>query len=284
MSTSTWLSLGICAKEDGWYFLVLPFPCILCALTSNTDGTHTGAFDERFIDHLFDLVEESRYHHDEAFNHQLIKLIVSTFPTVMYAPFSDLTMYRLFRPTRQVAMNEQFMVSGLGTHVKASGPSLSAPLNGARPINPVLDVLRARLNRAQTFGENLIFMLNRASSSDAEDLCMQLLVLKLLYLLFTTRETAHYFYTNDLKVLVDVFVRELSDLPDESESVSVADEPNWPSCALLIESFCSLRTAPSYLSPSVAPIVDQHPTEHVSLQAPTNPARASWAAFPRPFA
>ena len=80
-------------------------------------------------------------------------------------------------------------------------------------------ILQRRLNDSKTFGENLIFMLNRASSSDAEDLCMQLLVLKLLYLLFTTKETAHYFYTNDLKVLVDIFVRELSDLPDESESV-----------------------------------------------------------------
>ena len=53
-----------------------------------------------------------------------------------------------------------------------------------------------------------------------EDLCMQLLILKLLYLLFTTPGTEEYFYTNDLRVLVDVFVRELLDLPDESESVS----------------------------------------------------------------
>lgn len=53
-----------------------------------------------------------------------------------------------------------------------------------------------------------------------EDLCMQLLVLKLLYLLFTTHGTQEYFYTNDLRVLVDVFIRELVDLPDESESVS----------------------------------------------------------------
>lgn len=49
---------------------------------------------------------------------------------------------------------------------------------------------------------------------------MQLLVLKLLYLLFQTETTCEYFYTNDLRVLVDVFLRELSDLDDESESVS----------------------------------------------------------------
>jgi len=49
---------------------------------------------------------------------------------------------------------------------------------------------------------------------------MQLLLLKMLYLLFTTPGTQEYFYTNDLQVLVDVFIRELRDLPEESESVS----------------------------------------------------------------
>ncbi|KAE8225576.1 hypothetical protein CF319_g1709 [Tilletia indica] len=136
--------------------------------------------DRNFLDHLFDLVEQTREHDDDSFNYQLIKLIV--------------------------AVNEQFMVAGF-----ANGEA--SPMK-----NTVLEVFRTRLNVSKTFGENLIFMLNRASG-DAEDICMQLLVLKLLYLLFTTEDTAHYFYTNDLKVLVDVFIRELSDLPDESESL-----------------------------------------------------------------
>ena len=55
---------------------------------------------------------------------------------------------------------------------------------------------------------------------------MQLLILKILYLLFTTSGTKEYFYTNDLKVLVDVFIRELSDLPEESEAVSPHLGPN----------------------------------------------------------
>ncbi|CAD6890148.1 unnamed protein product [Tilletia controversa] len=136
--------------------------------------------DLKFVDHLFDLVERTREHDDDTFNYQLIKLIA--------------------------ALNEQFMVAGF-----AGGESTTTK-------NTVLEVFKTRLNVSYTFGENLIFMLNRASS-DAEDICMQLLVLKLLYLLFTTKDTAHYFYTNDLKVLVDVFIRELSDLPDESESL-----------------------------------------------------------------
>ncbi|PWN20497.1 hypothetical protein BCV69DRAFT_277712 [Microstroma glucosiphilum] len=141
------------------------------------------AVDENFVSHLFDLVEETRLHEDEAFNYLLIKLIV--------------------------ALNEQFMVNAIALK--------GAP--GTSGGNIVLGILKTRLHVTKTFGENLIFMLNRASSSSAEDFCMQLLVLKLLYLLFTTKETAHYFYTNDLRVLVDVFIRELSDLPEESESL-----------------------------------------------------------------
>ena len=45
---------------------------------------------------------------------------------------------------------------------------------------------------------------------------MQLLTLKLLYLIFTTPPTYEYFYTNDLRVLVDILIRNLLDLPEES--------------------------------------------------------------------
>ena len=51
---------------------------------------------------------------------------------------------------------------------------------------------------------------------------MQLLVLKILYVLFTTKGTSEYFYFNDLTVLVDVFLREITNLDEEHESVSMA--------------------------------------------------------------
>src|SRR5690554_455487 len=46
-----------------------------------------------------------------------------------------------------------------------------------------------------------------------------MLVLKLLYLLFTSPSLYEFFYTNDLHVLVDVVIRELWDLPEEEESL-----------------------------------------------------------------
>lgn len=55
-------------------------------------------------------------------------------------------------------------------------------------------------------------LLNRESALSA-----QLLILKLLYLLFTTPSTYEYFYTNDLHVLVDVIIRNLLDLDPDRE-------------------------------------------------------------------
>ncbi|EJU01235.1 hypothetical protein DACRYDRAFT_116450 [Dacryopinax primogenitus] len=166
-------------------------------------------FDNAFIDHLFDLIEHTRTFPDEDLNYSLIKLIV--------------------------ALNEQFMVASIPNpqhhhhhlHDPQGQPSppnsansLHIPDTGSTkvPQNRVLEVLVRRLGSTKTFGENMIFMLNRADGS-AEALCMQLLILKMLYLLFTTRGTQEYFYTNDLCVLVDVFIRELNDLPEESESL-----------------------------------------------------------------
>lgn len=48
---------------------------------------------------------------------------------------------------------------------------------------------------------------------------LQLLTLKLLYLIFTTPSTYEYFYTNDLHVLVDILVRNLLDLPEEAAAL-----------------------------------------------------------------
>ncbi|KAJ7443921.1 hypothetical protein B0H11DRAFT_2090214 [Mycena galericulata] len=147
-------------------------------------------FDDAFIDYMFDLVEQTRQMQDETFNYSVIKLIV--------------------------ALNEQFMVASLSNEPDGTTPL--PPPAPSEPKNRVLRVLMRRLGSSKTFGENMIFMLNRAQRTP-EDLCMQLLVLKILYLLFTTKGTSEYFYTNDLCVLVDVFLRELVDLDDESESL-----------------------------------------------------------------
>jgi hypothetical protein len=86
---------------------------------------------------------------DETFNYSVIKLIVSSQVSLLYS-FSKLS---------QVALNEQFMVALL-----PANPSRGKDATGQEPEceNRVVSVLMRRLGSSRTFGENLIFMLNRA--------------------------------------------------------------------------------------------------------------------------
>jgi Protein of unknown function (DUF2013) len=83
-----------------------------------------------------------------------------------------------------------------------------------RLTNRVIKLLSLHGSSYMTFGENIILLLNRETETS-----LQLLILKLLYLLFTTRATHEYFYTNDLRVLLDVIIRNLLDLPNELVSL-----------------------------------------------------------------
>ncbi|CAG8538685.1 13148_t:CDS:2, partial [Dentiscutata heterogama] len=120
-------------------------------------------FDDQFFDYLLNLVENTRDEEDETFNYSVIHLMLS--------------------------LNEQFMLAVHGTSYDEDND-----LN----YNPLLRMLSARIGTSKTFGENVIFMFNRAVEPH-----IQMLILKLLYEVFTTPETTEYFYTNDLHVVID---------------------------------------------------------------------------------
>ncbi|KAK9478632.1 hypothetical protein V1514DRAFT_56313 [Lipomyces japonicus] len=102
-----------------------------------------------------------------------------------------------------LVLNEQYMLISGHTH-----PDLP-------PIeNKVVTLLAAKGLTYKTFGSNIIILLNREREP-----CLQLLILKMLFQLFTTQATFEYFYTNDLRVLVDVFIRELHDLSEDMETL-----------------------------------------------------------------
>ncbi|CCG82560.1 Putative uncharacterized protein [Taphrina deformans PYCC 5710] len=153
-------------------------------------------FDEEFIWFLLRSVEISR-DDDDPYSYNCIKVIVS--------------------------LNEQFMVAGLPQAQQpfprtSSNTSLSvASIETTGPHqaqNSIVKVLSDHGSRFKAFGENLIRMLNRE-----RDTALQLLILKQLFLLFTNAATYEYFYTNDLHVLIDVFIRELYNLPTEDEAL-----------------------------------------------------------------
>ncbi|WVO15752.1 hypothetical protein L204_103414 [Cryptococcus depauperatus] len=152
-------------------------------------------FDDQFIDHLFDLVETTRDQQDERLNYAAIKLIAALNEQFMV---STLPSKGAPTGTRQDKMLSPLTAEGehVRNHHRAKSGQASNYAHDhqedAKKNNRVLVVLMRRLGSSKTFGENMIFMLNRAK----------------------------YFFTNDLRVLLDVFIRELVDLPEECEAVS----------------------------------------------------------------
>ncbi|CDZ96664.1 Coeffector of mDia Rho GTPase, regulates actin polymerization and cell adhesion turnover [Phaffia rhodozyma] len=187
------------------------------ARVQKLDSSDLEIFNEQFIDQLFELVERTRAMDDETLNYAIIKLLIALNEQFMVATLPPSHHSKRHHHDRSSHPHTHSNRSSQDTNQEQSAHVPADPTE-AKKMNRVLVVLMRRLGASKTFGENLIFMLNRAEDT-AEDLCMQLLILKILYLLFTTPGTKEYFYTNDLKVLVDVFVRELSDLPEESESL-----------------------------------------------------------------
>lgn len=92
------------------------------------------------------MVEQTKYMQDESFNYSVIKLIVGSSKWFTLAEPDSL----------QIALNEQFMVAGLDDEGHSS--KKDAPEHK----NRVIRVLMRRLGSSKTFGENMIFMLNRA--------------------------------------------------------------------------------------------------------------------------
>ncbi|KAK9415938.1 putative SPIN90/Ldb17 leucine-rich domain-containing protein [Seiridium unicorne] len=133
--------------------------------------------DDGFITYLFQLIEGFSDDVHDPYHYPIIRVLL--------------------------VLNEQYMVASTTVVANPDSP-------GAILTNRVVKCLSLYGPIYRTFGENLILLLNRETET-----ALQLLILKLLYLLFTTKATYEYFYTNDLRVLLDVIIRNLLDLPNE---------------------------------------------------------------------
>ncbi|KAI9207795.1 uncharacterized protein BJ171DRAFT_491501 [Polychytrium aggregatum] len=132
-----------------------------------------GQFSTRFLDALFDEIEETGYDHLEECNHAMIKLLL--------------------------AVNGQFL-----------------RINAAREVvpNPILSLLKARLERCQLFSQNVIFVFNRSDEAGLQIDCIGFMAQ-----IFSCKELGSFFYTNDIKVIVDILLREIVDFPEESDLI-----------------------------------------------------------------
>lgn len=136
--------------------------------------------DDDFVRGLFDIIEHVSYDANDPYHYPVIRVLL--------------------------VLNEQFMISA---HNPDGEQSPLTPLT-----NKVIKVLSMHGNSYKTFGENIILLINREAETS-----LQLLTLKLLYLIFTTPSTYEYFFTNDLHVLVDILIRNLLDLPEEASAL-----------------------------------------------------------------
>ncbi|GES61054.1 protein dip1 [Aspergillus terreus] len=136
--------------------------------------------DDDFIKSLFDIIEDLSYDVNDPYHYPVIRVLL--------------------------VLNEQYMISA---HDPVDDGSSSNVLT-----NKVIKILSMHGNLYKTFGENIILLINREAETS-----LQLLTLKLLYLIFTTPRTYEYFYTNDLHVLVDILIRNLLDLPEEASAL-----------------------------------------------------------------
>ncbi|RUS31672.1 hypothetical protein BC938DRAFT_477333 [Jimgerdemannia flammicorona] len=136
---------------------------------TETTGGHTNIISSHFIHHLLLLVESTHYDADESFNYNIIKLLL--------------------------AFSEQFMMMQAGAdHAEQHGePTMP---------NRVLDELANNMGNIKTFGQNLIFMLNRAGERGFLLKLDQIIVLRNTYLrvltpLLVNTQIRHTLYKRD---------------------------------------------------------------------------------------
>ncbi|KAJ2451724.1 pre-rRNA processing [Coemansia sp. RSA 2424] len=82
---------------------------------------------------------------------------------------------------------------------------------------PVVAILARRIDCCKTFTENLVFLLNRET-----DPATQVLILHALHCILSDPGTLGILYTNDMYVLVDIIIRDLSNLSDNIQRLSQA--------------------------------------------------------------
>jgi hypothetical protein len=139
-----------------------------------------------------------------------IDFVEFLYSTIEYHAGKDQTdPYNMAAMKILLALNEQYMIAAL-----AYGDGSNETKMCRRVANKAFQPLLERSNEFRAFGENLVFLFNRGS-----DRCLQLMVLKFLYLIFTTKQTYDYIYLNDLKVLVGIIIRELCDLAETEDTL-----------------------------------------------------------------
>ncbi|KAJ2786240.1 hypothetical protein H4R18_000087 [Coemansia javaensis] len=98
----------------------------------------------------------------------------------------------------------------IGAALRLGAPGADAPrAPDERCSAPIIEILAQREDCCKTFTENLVFLLNRET-----DPATLRLILRALACILASPDTSGILYTNDMRVLTDIVIRDLSDLSD----------------------------------------------------------------------
>lgn len=158
---------------------------------------------QEFITYLFTAIEEREDYDHDPYSYAILKVLLALNEQYMIANY-DLSQKHDADDTTPADQD----TSGSSSQEVEKQPSEISESLG----NPVFETLIKNQENFSLFGESIVFLLNRSP-----DTCLQLMALKFLYLIFTNPGTCSYLYVNDLKVIVDVFIRELYNLSTEEE-------------------------------------------------------------------
>ncbi|CAK9436017.1 uncharacterized protein LODBEIA_P05900 [Lodderomyces beijingensis] len=168
-------------------------------------------------------------------------------------------------------INEQFLMTSYTEH-EASNRVFDELIHNNQDYDE-----HSNMNNIVGLINLLIYHLNREESQ-----IIKLLILKFLYLVFTTPFTAKLIYRNDLKILIDIFIRELNNLEHKDAILIIT----YLRVLYPILEFSELKECGAYKSKEILDVLSHTITNSESRdgQQPTNSPQPDENAVARQLA
>ncbi|KAJ1975688.1 pre-rRNA processing [Dimargaris xerosporica] len=251
------------------YDINLKFPALVLltdiCCQEELPPTDFAALDEGFIAYLLYMIEKTRYSHEQC-NEAASKLVLAIHKQGTLRPFDAVgtddakdvkSSKSLQTPALQRASprsQSTAMLSPLPSSLAMTQRSVSTSGHSHPEAVPSLRVIHTicrERDNCMTFAENLIFILNREVDPDTT-----LLILDFIHTIVTTPGSYTLFFTNDLRVLIDVIIRELHNLPSDADGLRLA-YLRLVAPIILNTQYCQIRHKAAHLATLLRALTSQ---------------------------
>ncbi|KAJ2554180.1 pre-rRNA processing [Coemansia sp. RSA 1933] len=167
--------------------------------------------NDDFLVYLLEYVESMRYAESDMYNNTGTKLVVALNeqflrPAGRARIQSSARSDEASSPPLSISRSMDFTTL---PHSQPAASQTKKPEERQSETTPVVAILARRTDCCKTFTENLVFLLNRETEA-----LTQTLILNMLACILATDSTSDILYTNDMHVLVDILIRDLSNLSE----------------------------------------------------------------------